>query len=69
MKTCNFIKSGLLETPCKVKPHATLKAYIEKIVKDPVFHATLPSVLNHVTSRKTEEGTTEQTHKKELLGG
>jgi len=49
MKTCNLIKNELLETPCEVKPHLTLKAYIEKIVKDSVFHATLPSVLNYLT--------------------
>jgi len=53
MKTCDLIKSGLLEAPCKVKPHVILKAYVEKTVKDPVFRATLPNVLNYVASRKT----------------
>ena len=53
MKTCDLIKSGLLEAPCKVKPHVILKAYVEKTVKDPVFRATLPNVLNYVASQKT----------------
>jgi len=52
LKTCSLVKLGVIETPYRLKLHIVLKAYLDKIVRNTSFRATLLNILKYITTRK-----------------
>jgi len=52
LRVCSLVRSGVEEAPCKLRPHAVLRAYVEKAMHDPSFRSTLPNILRYVTMRR-----------------
>jgi hypothetical protein len=52
LKACSMIREDLVKASHKLKPHTILKAYTEKMIKDPVFRATTPNMLSYITTRR-----------------
>ena len=52
LRVCSLVKNGVEEAPCKLRPHAVLRAYVEKTMHDPFFRSTLPNILRYVTTRR-----------------
>jgi len=52
LRTCSLVKDGVVEAPCKLKPHVVLEAYLEKLLRDPYFRGTLPNILKYLAKRQ-----------------
>jgi hypothetical protein len=52
LETCSLIKNNLVEAPCRIKPSILLKAYMGKLVNDPLLRGTLINVVEYFTSRR-----------------
>jgi hypothetical protein len=52
LRVCSLVRSGVEEAPCKLRPHAVLRAYVEKAMHDPSFRSTLPNMLRYVITRR-----------------
>jgi len=52
LRVCSLVKNGVEEAPCKLRPHAVLRAYAGKAMHDPSFRSTLPNILRYVTTRR-----------------
>jgi hypothetical protein len=52
LRVCSLVRSGVEEAPCKLRPHAVLRAYVEKTMHDPSFRSTLPNILRYVITRR-----------------
>jgi hypothetical protein len=52
LRVCSLVRSGVEEAPCKLRPRAVLRAYVEKTMHDPSFRSTLPNILRYVITRR-----------------
>jgi len=52
LETCSLIKNNLVEAPCRLKPSILLKAYMGKLVDDPLLRGTLLNIVEYFTSRR-----------------
>jgi hypothetical protein len=52
LRVCSLVKNGVEEAPCKLRPHAVLRAYVGKAMHDPSFRSTLPNILRYVIMRR-----------------
>jgi len=52
LRVCSLVRSGVEEAPCKLRPHAVLRAYAGKAMHDPFFRSTLPNILRYVITRR-----------------
>jgi len=52
LRVCSLVRSGVEEAPCKLRPRAVLRAYVEKAMHDPSFRSTLPNILRYVITKR-----------------
>jgi len=52
LETCSLIKNNLLEAPCRIKPSILLRAYMGKLVNDPLLRGTLLNIVEYFASRR-----------------
>jgi hypothetical protein len=52
LETCSLIRNNLVEAPCRIKPSILLKAYMGKLVNDPLLRGTLINIAKYFTSRR-----------------
>ena len=52
LKTCSLIRNNLVEAPCRLKPSIMLRAYMGKLVNDPLIRGTLLNIAKYITSRR-----------------
>jgi hypothetical protein len=52
LRVCSLVKNGVEEAPCKLRPHAVLRAYVGKAMHDLSFRSTLPNILRYVITRR-----------------
>jgi hypothetical protein len=52
LETCSLIKNNLVEAPCRIKPSILLKAYMGKLVNDPLLRGTLVNIVKYFASRR-----------------
>jgi hypothetical protein len=49
---CRLVAGGFVEAPFRLWPGALLRVYAGKVVRDPVFRATLPNALKYIAARR-----------------
>ncbi|ADG90841.1 nucleotidyltransferase family protein [Thermosphaera aggregans] len=52
LETCSLIRNNLVEAPCRLKPSIMLRAYMGKLVNDPLLRGTLLNIAKYFTSRR-----------------
>jgi hypothetical protein len=52
LETCSLIKNNLVEAPCMIKPSILLRAYMGKLVNDPLLRGTLVNIAKYFASRR-----------------
>jgi hypothetical protein len=52
LETCSLIRNNLVEAPCRIKPSILLKAYMGKLVNDPLLRGTLLNIAKYFASRR-----------------
>jgi hypothetical protein len=52
LETCSLIRNNLVEAPCRIKPSILLKAYMGKLVNDPLLRGTLVNIVKYFASRR-----------------
>jgi hypothetical protein len=52
LETCSLIRNNLVEAPCRLKPSIMLRAYMGKLVNDPLTRGTLLNIAKYFTSRR-----------------
>ena len=52
LETCSLIKNNLVEAPCRLKPSTLLRAYMGKLVNDPLPRGTLINIAKYFASRR-----------------
>lgn len=51
-RVCSLVRGGLAEAPFRLEPYVLAGLYVGKVVRDPVFRATLPNVVKYLVSRR-----------------
>jgi len=52
LEACDLVKRGLAEAPYRLKPYTPARAYLGKVLGDPVFRTTLPNAFRYPLSRR-----------------
>jgi hypothetical protein len=52
LETCSLVKNNLVEAPCRLKPSILLRAYMGKLVNDPLLRGTLVNIVEYFASRR-----------------
>jgi len=52
LETCSLVKNNLVEAPCRLKPSILLRAYMGKLVNDPLLRGTLVNMVEYFASRR-----------------
>ena len=51
LEACSLVRRGLVEAPCRLKPHVLLKAYTHEILRDALFRSTLLNIPRYMARR------------------
>ena len=52
LETCSLIRNNLVEAPCRIKPSILFRAYMGKLVNDPLPRGTLVNIAKYFASRR-----------------
>ncbi len=52
LETCSLIKNSLVEAPCRIKQSILLRAYMGKLINDPLLRGTLVNIAKYFASRR-----------------
>jgi len=52
LEICSLVKNNLVEAPYRIKPSILLRAYMGKLVNDPLLQGTLLNIAKYFTSRR-----------------